>query len=626
MVQPLKGFTFVAVLSFWALRLPATCGAAPSASTTSARASGVSSGAPAASTNASQPASSASPTSSALSVVPSMPPLKPGQLPNSFPANSTIVSGTNFSTAWQEYFLVTQGLPNITFPLSNNYAGNLPNGPMLLHDDFTISQNPKSLTNLLDTFWVDQPVGSGFSTVDSDGYAKDENDVAADFLGFLENLVLVFPSLATRPLYLAGEDYAGIFIPYIAQALLAAQYPPVTVKKIAIGNGLMGGFSVYPNLATLSILESFPQLIKFDESTFEAFQSKEQLCGFNLNLTYPQQAPLSPIPPAPRRSALWSSAVPTESKLDGLLVKRQSSQTLSNTLDPFYECALFDEMIDYAGNFSFPWSAYDMKLFDVADVVTPQVSLDGGIYFNSDQVRTALHAPFSKNWTSVSEYPFGSTTNIFEKFRPSASRPFTFFNELVGSALAKDIDIILYSGANNAISNHRGLEILIQNTTFGGTQGFTRKPSTPWEDDNNEVAGIVHQERGITYALFDGVGGLTPFTTPTAAYTFYREFVVNSNTTGSLTVTANNAPAVLGGEDTARADDAPRVATALFLGASATQSTLFAPSATVAAWASFLASAGVAAPAVSATSAAMGRAGVAWACVAAAAAGLWFGL
>ena len=31
-------------------------------------------------------------------------------------------------------------------------------------------------------------------------------------MGFLENLVKVFPNLATRPLHLTGESYAGMYI------------------------------------------------------------------------------------------------------------------------------------------------------------------------------------------------------------------------------------------------------------------------------------------------------------------------------------------------------------------------------------------------------------------------------
>ena len=52
--------------------------------------------------------------------------------------------------------------------------------------------------------------------------------------------------------------------------------------------------------------------------------------------------------------------------------------------------------------------------------------------------------------------------------------------------------------------------VVIQNTTFGGIQGFSRKPSTPWTDDNGRVAGLVHQERDWTYVLLNNSGNLFP--------------------------------------------------------------------------------------------------------------------
>lgn len=57
---------------------------------------------------------------------------------------------------------------------------------------------------------------------------------------------------------------------------------------------------------------------------------------------------------------------------------------------------------------------------------------------------------------------------------------------------------------------------LLQNTTFGGIQGFSRKPSTPWTDDAGNFAGIVHQERNWTYVLFAGAGHTVPLSKPAA--------------------------------------------------------------------------------------------------------------
>jgi len=52
--------------------------------------------------------------------------------------------------------------------------------------------------------------------------------------------------------------------------------------------------------------------------------------------------------------------------------------------------------------------------------------------------------------------------------------------------------------------------VAIQNTTFGGIQGFTQPPSTPWFGDDGQMAGLVHQERNLTFVIFQGAGHLVP--------------------------------------------------------------------------------------------------------------------
>ena len=116
---------------------------------------------------------------------------------------------------------------------------------------------------------------------------------------------------------------------------------------------------------------------------------RTHLCGYDLNLTYPQAEPFAPInntfdfssfgvlPRDPRkvmnRKKVLKSLVSAKSAVqkrdrapwDDELVKREEKRRAwkrdltgraNGTIDPFYGCFLLEETIDYALNFSFPWS------------------------------------------------------------------------------------------------------------------------------------------------------------------------------------------------------------------------------------------------------------------------------
>jgi carboxypeptidase D len=108
------------------------------------------------------------------------------------------------------------------------------------------------------------------------------------------------------------------------------------------------------------------------------------------------------------------------------------------------------------------------------------------------------------------------------------SRPINFFDELFANASKNNVGIIIYSGNDDMLVSHFGSEIAIQvsylrstflavdllmptkNTTWSGVQGFNQQPSTPWFNDQGDFAGIVHQERNVTYVLFKGAGHTVP--------------------------------------------------------------------------------------------------------------------
>lgn len=137
---------------------------------------------------------------------------------------------------------------------------------------------------------------------------------------------------------------------------------------------------------------------------------RTHLCGYDFNLTYPQQGKFPPVPQsgAPvdearatelrkrsqsrflnkRFKALAYSVeardvgivrretIPTRAEIEtreykrrawlakknNLLQDRDLSGRANGTIDPWYGCFLTDELQDYALNFSLPWSEYKLAL------------------------------------------------------------------------------------------------------------------------------------------------------------------------------------------------------------------------------------------------------------------------
>ncbi|KAJ7610136.1 alpha/beta-hydrolase, partial [Roridomyces roridus] len=597
----------------------------------------------------------------------------PNAIPNSFPHAWPGQPTGDFSTAWQSYFEVTEALPNITSlgALPRQFAGNIPvnraghpndtlffwafeskgkngsltapaagnedpwviwlqggpgssgmialtteNGPVHVQANGSWFINEFSWNTLADTIWIDQPVGTGFSTADTKGYIPDEDQMGEDFIGFLTNLVKVFPSLATRPLFLTGESYAGTYIPYITKHIFQTANPPVKLRKITIGDGSLGAQATIEHLPVVNIIETYPALIGYDEQVFDFFREQTHLCGFDLNLTYPQtgghfptldlvrgaeDSLLNPTEDRARtlherfvqvhgREALMKRAELNERReAEQKRWKRDLTGRANGTIDLFYGCSLLDELIDYAVNFTFPWSNGDFDVYDIPDATNPEPFKNASSFFNDNRTRAALHAPTSKDWIRNFNYPFGSVFNraIGNQYGDPSVEPIAFLSDLAANASTHNVSIVFYSGNDDSLVQHHGTEVIIQNMTFSGVQGFSKKPSTPWFDDAGAFAGIVHQERGLTYVLFNGAGHLVPMWKPAQALVFLREFVLGQNANGS--VLANGT--VVGGENTTLADAVLPGGDEIFFGSSTTAGTTTIPAATRSAWAAFIATA-----------------------------------
>ncbi|PSR78208.1 hypothetical protein PHLCEN_2v7540 [Hermanssonia centrifuga] len=323
------------------------------------------------------------------------------------------------------------------------------NGPISLAPDTQqFTQNEYAWSNLIDYIWVDQPVGVGFATADSDGYAVDEDQVGADFVGFLENLVQVFPSLATRPFYLTGESYAGRYIPYIVKALFSAPNPPVKLAKMVVGDPAFGSndeFKTMPtsggNFPAINIVAGANQ----NESSSGNDQddaSRKKKNGSSKHARHSGSFTSAVSKRHAERVANGWSPWHEENIRKRDTWKRDLSGRSNSSIDPWYGCFVWDEMVDYAVNFTYPWSTYIFatselcKTFDAPDALNPEASVDPSFFLNKS--------------TGGDPSP----------------EPMVFFTELATNATNNGVQIVIYVGNDDATSPHFGTEVTIQvNTT-----------------------------------------------------------------------------------------------------------------------------------------------------------------
>eukprot|EP00918_Siedleckia_nematoides_P078744 GHVU01172374.1.p1 GENE.GHVU01172374.1~~GHVU01172374.1.p1 ORF type:complete len:299 (+),score=54.66 GHVU01172374.1:524-1420(+) len=125
------------------------------------------------------------------------------------------------------------------------------NGPWWVQDDATLTKNPFSWTKVGDVLYVDQPLGTGFSIANNvANFVTNEEQIALHMTIFLTELLKKHPSIKNRPFFLAGESYAGHFIPSIALHLLQNPVEGIALRGVAIGNGWVHPRVQYPAYAT----------------------------------------------------------------------------------------------------------------------------------------------------------------------------------------------------------------------------------------------------------------------------------------------------------------------------------------------------------------------------------------
>ncbi|KAL9638326.1 MAG: hypothetical protein Q9204_001539 [Flavoplaca sp. TL-2023a] len=116
-------------------------------------------------------------------------------------------------------------------------------GPASVDENLKIVHNPYSWNSNASVIFLDQPVNTGFSYSGS----SVSNTIAAgkDVYALLTLFFTQFPEYAHQDFHIAGESYAGHYIPVFTSQILAFKKRNINLKSVLIGNGLTDGLTQY---------------------------------------------------------------------------------------------------------------------------------------------------------------------------------------------------------------------------------------------------------------------------------------------------------------------------------------------------------------------------------------------
>ncbi|KAG6537216.1 hypothetical protein ZIOFF_002302 [Zingiber officinale] len=313
------------------------------------------------------------------------------------------------------------------------------------------------LNGVANVLFLESPAGVGFSYSNTTSdYAKSgDKRTAIDSLAFLLNWFERFPEYKGREFFIAGESYAGHYVPQLALAILHHNDSNINLKGIAIGNGVI-------NYETDSkgLLDYFWTHALIADETIHAIH---KFCNFSPEAL---QQPLEC-----QRAVGEVSGVIDDLDLYNIYAPLCFSSGVTPTPKPPSVC-----LPKFLLNF----------LIENFDPCTPNYV---EAYLNNPEVQKALHANVTKlnyTWSACSEV-----------IRSWSDQPFTIL-PVIDELLSNKLRILKYSGDIDG-------RVPVTSTRYSLNElGLAVK--SPWRAWmlNNEVGGYTTVEGSSSYRANSG--------------------------------------------------------------------------------------------------------------------------
>lgn len=361
-------------------------------------------------------------------------------------------------------------------------------GPFIVDKDGTgIKSNPYSWNREANMLFLESPVGVGFSysNTSSDYSQLGDDFTANDSYNFLQKWFLKFPSYQNRSFYIAGESYAGKYVPELAELIydMKKKNPSVYIdlKGFLLGN------------PETSNAEDWQGLVDYAWShaivSEETHKTILQNCDFKRNDTWDNKKCTNAV-----------DEVFTQYKVIDIYSIYTPACTTVPVVPEFKSMAQVMYKSKSANMMPRTIGGYDPCLDNYATV-----------FYNRADVQKALHVSDGrqlKKWSICND-------TIFNNWPDSRPSVLPIYKKLIEAGLR----IWVYSGDTDG-------RVPVLSTRYSlDTLGLPiTKPWRPWYHQK-QVSGWVQEYKGVTFATFREAGHAVPLFKPSESLAFFSYFL-----------------------------------------------------------------------------------------------------
>ncbi|KAF2289235.1 hypothetical protein GH714_031318 [Hevea brasiliensis] len=377
-------------------------------------------------------------------------------------------------------------------------------GPFRPSGGENLIRNEYSWNKEANILYLESPAGVGFSYSANTSFYNSVNDTitAQDNLKFLQNWFVKFPEYKSRDLFIAGESYAGHYVPQLAKLIVLSGLK-FNLKSIALGNPLLdfstdlnsqGDYYWSHGLISDSTYKLITAICNTSQRVREHISGSSSVACKAVNAQLSKEIP---------------DAIDNYDVTADVCVSYGQSQlrVYNHPLRPRFHFSLFSESLGESPN--------QAKSAENIDVCVQEKTF---MYLNRKDVQEALHAQL----VGVSNWSFCSPVLNYDM--KNLEIPMI---DVVGSLVSSGISVLVYSGDQDSVVPFTGSRSLVNGLAkkLGLNATVTYRP---WFQDKQVGGWTQVYGEILTFATIRGGSHMSPSSSPKRSLALFKAFLAGN--------------------------------------------------------------------------------------------------